>query len=449
MPKIIVLVATLDTKGVEARYLKKQIKKHGVRTLTVDGGILGQPQWEAQVSREKVARLGGSTLSQVQALNHEGKAMEVMIKGAARIVQELYRAGQLDGIISLGGSMGTSLGTGAMRALPFGVPKLMVSTMASRDTRPYVGTKDIAMLYSVADLAGLNRMTRRILANAAGAIVGMVQAEPQQAEDSDRPLIAISNLGTTEGCVSRARSLLEEKGYETIVFHTVGAGGRALEECVLEGLIDGVLDISIHEVVDVLFGGDYDAGQDRLEAAGRMGIPQVVAPGNIDFIACGDPAKLPEKYKNRKMHVHNPAICCVRANADELKATGRVVAEKLNQARGPVAVVVPRLGFSSFDQEGGVFWEPDTEWRMENEEWRKEFVRALKASLKPEIEIIEVEAHINDPLFAETVVEVFDKLMQRGYSPSRRFGRFSGAKVRSTGCLSLPMPSIVTCGRVG
>jgi uncharacterized protein (UPF0261 family) len=413
MPKTIVLVATLDTKGTEAHYLKEQIEKHGVRTLVVDGGILGQPQWEAQVSREEVARRGGSTLSQVQALHHEGKAMEVMIRGAARVVQELYRAGQLDGIISLGGSMGTSLGTGAMRALPFGVPKLMVSTMASRDTRPYVGTKDIAMLYSVADIAGLNRMTRRILANAAGAIVGMVQAEQYNGQENltEKPLIAISNLGTTEGCARRGRSLLEERGYETIVFHTVGAGGRALEECVQEGWIDGVLDISIHEVVDILFDGDYDAGQDRLEAAGRMGIPQLVAPGSIDFIACGDPAKLPDRYKGRKMHIHNPAICCVRANADELKATGRVVAEKLNQAQGPVAVVIPRLGFSSFDQEGGVFWEPETD---------AAFAPALKASLRPEIEVIEVEAHINDPLFAEMVVEVLDRLMQLSIQGERR-----------------------------
>jgi uncharacterized protein (UPF0261 family) len=405
MPKTIVLVATLDTKGAEARYLKEQIEQRGVRTLVVDGGVLGQPQWEAHVSRKEVARRGGSTLSRVQALHHEGEAMEVMIKGAARVVQELHRAGQLDGIVSLGGSMGTSLGTGAMRALPFGVPKLMVSTMASRDTRLYVGTKDIAMLYSVADIAGLNRMTRRILANAAGAIVGMVKAEQYNGQEdlTDEPLIAISNLGTTEGCARRARSLLEERGYETIVFHTVGAGGRALEECVQEGLIDGVLDISIHEVVDILFDGDYDAGQDRLEAAGRMSIPQVVAPGSIDFIACGDPAKLPDRFKGRKMHVHNPAICCVRANADELRSTGRVVAEKLNQARGPVAVVIPRLGFSSFDEEGGVFWEPETD---------RVFALALKASLKPEIEVIEVEAHINDPLFAETMVEVLDRLMQ-------------------------------------
>jgi uncharacterized protein (UPF0261 family) len=404
MPKTIVLVATLDTKGAEARYLKEQIEQRGVRTLVVDGGVLGQPQWEAQVSREEVARRGGSTLNRVQALHHEGEAMEVMIKGAAEIVQELHRAGQLDGIISLGGSMGTSLGTGAMRALPFGVPKLMVSTMASRDTRPYVGTRDIAMLYSVADIAGLNRMTRRILANAAGAIVGMVNIEQYNGQENltDEPLIAISNLGTTEGCARRARSLLEERGYETIVFHTVGAGGRALEECVQEGLIDGLLDISIHEVVDILFDGDYDAGQDRLEVAGRMGIPQVVAPGSIDFIACGDPAKLPDRFKGRKMHVHNPAICCVRANADELRATGQVVAEKLNQARGPVAVVIPRLGFSSFDEEGGVFWEPETD---------RAFAPALKASLKPEIEVIEVEAHINDPLFAETMVEVLDRLM--------------------------------------
>lgn len=408
MPKTVVLIATLDTKGAEARYLKAQIEKHGVRTLVVDGGILGQPQWEAQISREEVARLGGSTLGQVQALHHEGKAIEVMIKGAARAVQELHRAGKLDGIISLGGSMGTSLGTGAMRALPFGVPKLMVSTMASRDTRPYVGTRDIAMLYSVADMAGLNRMTRRILDNAAGAIVGMVSSEPSESEpqETDKPLIAISNLGTTEGCASRARSLLEERGYETVVFHTVGAGGRALEECVQEGLIDGVLDISIHEVLDSLFGGDYNAGPDRLEAAGRMGIPQVVAPGNLDFIACGDPARLPDRYKDRKIHIHNPAISCVRANAEELRTTGRVVAEKLNQARGPVAVVIPSRGFSSFDEEGGAFWEPETD---------RVFAPALKASLRPEIEVIEVEAHINDPLFAETVIEVLDRLMQRSH----------------------------------
>jgi uncharacterized protein (UPF0261 family) len=400
MTKTVVVVATLDTKSEEVQYLKERIENADVRTIVVDAGVLGQPSFKPEIGNERVAELGGSTLQELRASRDEGKAMDVMMKGASRAVQELHKEGRLDGIVGIGGSMGTSLGTHAMRSLPFGIPKLMVSTMASRDISPWIGHKDIVMFPSVTDLSGLNRMTERTFSNAAAAIAGMVLADtaPERAE---RPLIGVGTLGATEGCAKHARPLLERMGYEIIVFHTVGSGGRALEELIREGPVTGVLEISVQELFGHRFKSPYDAGPDRFENAGRMGIPQVVLPGNADFIAWSPPQTLPIGYQNRHVHMHNPVIPLVRTNADEMRLIAETLARKLNHGKGPAAVVIPTGGFSDYSKEGMFFYEPETD---------RVFGEALRQALDPRIEVIEVASDINDPACAAAVVEAFKGL---------------------------------------
>jgi uncharacterized protein (UPF0261 family) len=399
MSKTIVIVATLDTKSEETRFLKERIEDAGLETLVVDAGVLSEGHFAGDVSSEQVARLGGSSLPELRALKDEGRAMEAMATGATQAVQDLYRQGRLDGIIGLGGSMGTSLGTEVMRSLPFGLPKVMVTTMASRDISPWIGHEDIVMLPSVADLSGLNRMTRRTLSNAAGAIAGMVQAGA--ALGDGRPIVAIGTLGATEACARHARPLLERMGYETIVFHTVGSGGRALEELITGGQTIGVLEISIQEVFGNLLGSPYDAGAERFENAGRVGIPQVVLPGNADFIAWSPPSALPRRYKGRHLHMHNPAIILVRSNAEELQTVARTLAEKLNKGKGPAVVVIPTEGFSDYSKEGMFFYEPETD---------RVFAETLHEALVPRIEVIEVPSDINSPACAEAMVGAFRSL---------------------------------------
>ena len=400
MSKTVVIVATLDTKSEEVQYLKERIEQSGVETVVVDASGLGQASFTPEITSDQVAELAGSTLRDVRAFKDEGKAMEVMTKGATRAVQDLCQRGRLDGIIGLGGSMGTSLGSHVMRSLPFGVPKLMVSTMASRDISPWIAHKDIVIFPSVTDLTGLNRMTRRTLANAAGAIAGMVHADmgPREAH---RPLIGVGILGATEGCARHARPLLEKMGYEVIVFHTVGSGGRALEELVQQGLTSAVLEISIQELIGHMLRSPYDAGPDRLENAGRIGIPQIVLPGNADFIAWSPPTALPAKYENRHIHMHNPAICLVRTNAEEMRLIAETLAEKLNRGKGLAAVVIPMGGFSEYSREGMFFHEPETD---------RVFGEALRKALNTKTEIIEVASNINDPPCAQAVVEAFQSL---------------------------------------
>ncbi len=400
MSKTVVIVATLDTKSEEVQYLKERIEQGGAETLVVDASGLGQASFTSEITSDQVAELGGSTLRDVRALKDEGEAMKVMTNGATRAVQDLCQHGRLDGIIGLGGSMGTSLGTHVMRWLPFGVPKLMVSTMASRDISPWIGHKDIVIFPSVTDLSGLNRMTRRTLANAAGAILGMVLGDTGP-DESQRQLIGVGTLGATEGCANHARYLLEQMGYETILFHTVGSGGKALEELIQQRVTSAVLEMSVQELIGHIFESPYDAGSDRLENAGRMGIPQVVLPGNADFIAWNPPSALPARYENRHIHVHNPAICLVRTDAEEMRLIAETLAEKLNKGKGPAAVVIPTGGFSEYSREGMFFHEPETD---------RVFGEALRKALNTKTEIIEVASNINDPACAQAVVEALQSL---------------------------------------
>jgi uncharacterized protein (UPF0261 family) len=326
-----------------------------------------------------------------------------MMEGASKIAQRLHDSGKLDGIMGLGGSRGTAIGTSAMRALPFGIPKVMVSTIASGDMRPYIGTKDITIIHSVTDIIGLNRMTKRLLAYAAGAMIGAVAANPEP-QASDKPLIAMSTMGGINRAAFSAQKILEDKGFEVVAFHTVGTGGQAMEEAVVQGLINGVLDLVTHELTDHLYGGYYDAGPARLEAASKKGIPQVIAPGCLDFIAFSPPEKIPEGLKERKVFRHTPEVAIIRTNKDEMASLGKSMAEKLNKALGPTAVMIPNKGFSPGNRQGKALYAPEADTA---------FVEVLKRSLKPSIRIVEVEAHINDELFAERAVDLLCELMQK------------------------------------
>ncbi len=400
MQKTIVCIATLDTKGLEIQYIKEIIEQRGHRVLLIDDGILGDPIVPTDINREEVAKAAGSSLEEVRAIANEAKAVETMAGGLGKILKELYRSGKLDGVISIGGGMGTIMATAAMRELPIGVPKLVVSTKVAQSgvAKEYMGAKDITMVSSVADIAGLNRLTRKIAANAAGAIVGMV--ETQEIEVPDNPLVVMTMNGTTTKCGSKVMSILEREKYEVIVFHSIGVGGRALEEFVRNEPVKGVIELGLNEIGNELFGGLATAGPNRLEAAGEKGVLQIITPASVDFINFLGPETVPPKFRNRKLIFHNPQATTVRLIDDEMRSLAGVIAEKLNHAKGPVKVLIPLRGFSSWDQQGKDFY---------NLEVDKIFIDSLKDRLHPSIMVSEIDAHINDDRFVDVVVEEFMK----------------------------------------
>lgn len=404
MAKTVVITATLDTKGEEARYIKELIEKRGHKTIVIDTSTLGEASFPPDISRDEVAKAAGTTTSEVIALGSEGKANAVMTEGVAKIVQQLHSSNRLDGIIAVGGSMATSLGLPVMKALPLGVPKLMVSTVAFTPViTPELVSKDLTMMQLTVDIWGLDRITEGILKRAAGAIVGMVEAYEEEMAPS-KPLIGITTLGTAGlKYVWRIKPLLAERGYEVAVFHAVGIGGQTFEEFIEQGLIAGALDLCTHELINYLYGGFCDAGAERLEAAGKMGIPQVVAPGVLDVISWrGSLEALPARFSKRKTHQHNLLLAGIQASKKEMAAVGKLMAEKLNKARGATAAVIPSRGFSELDKPGSP---------LHNPQGRKAFIQALKENLKPEVKIAELDVHINDPEFATEVVAIFDELM--------------------------------------
>jgi len=396
----VLLIATMDTKSREALYLKACFKEAGIPVLVLDAGIKGESPVPVSIDREKVANAGGKTLIEVQEMGHEGRSLDVMINGAIRCAQDLYRQGDISGVISLGGSMGTTLGTAVMRSFSIGFPKVMISTMASRDTRGFVGTKDILMLHSVSDISGLNRITNKILHNGAMAMAGMMRYPPKSISP-EKPLIFISTLGTTECCVQKVRDRLEKDGNEVVVFHTVGAGGKAMEEMVIEEDVKAVLDLSLHEITDHIFGGDYDAGSGRGSAALQKGIPTILVPGNIDFLVTGALNTAKQRFPNRSYHSHNAAITAVRTARDEMETLAKVIANLCNEARGPCAVFVPMGGFSAFDCKEGPLYDPIA---------RERFTATLKNTLNSESSLHLLSYHINDPEFAAALIEALEKL---------------------------------------
>ena len=325
-----------------------------------------------------------------------------MRRGVAQIVPDMYSEGKLNGIIAIGGGQGTALGTTSMRNLPIGIPKVMVSTLASGDTRPYVGTKDITMMHSVVDIAGLNRISRKILRNAAGAICGMVEARAEEVT-SDKPLIGITMFGVTTPCVMVTKEILENNAYEVIVFHCTGTGGRALEELIESGEIDGVLDVTTTELADEVAGGVLSAGADRLEAAGKLGIPQVVVPGALEMVNFGKKETVPLKYQQRNLYSHTPMVTLMRTNVEENNKLGDMMACKLNEANGPTAVAIPLRGFSAYNADGMHFYHPEA---------NQAFIETLKSSLSSDVQLIEMDYHINDQKFAHEIVSLLMGMMK-------------------------------------
>ena len=394
MPTV-VLLGTLDTKGKEYDFLRDRVLEHGVEVVLVDTGIMGEPLAEPDITREEVAEAVGADVYVLAAAGDRGAAVETMAEGAAAVVSRLHAEGRLDGILGLGGSGNSALVTYAMRALPVGVPKLMVSTVASGDTRPYVGAVDIAMMYSVVDIAGINRISARIMTNAAGMIAGAVTSQVPDL-GADRPLIGASMFGVTTPAVTTARGRLEELGYEVLVFHATGTGGQSMEALAKGGFFAGLLDVTTTELADELVGGVLSAGPDRLEAAGALGLPQVVSLGALDMVNFGPKETVPERFADRNLYVHNPTITLMRTTAEECLELGRQIGRKLSAATGPTALFIPLKGVSMIAVEGQVFHDPEADEAL---------LQGLHETLGPAVEVHQLELDINDPAFATAMAD--------------------------------------------
>ncbi len=390
MKKTVVLVGSLDTKGEEFAFVKDLIEKQGLETLVVDFGVLGEPAFEPDIGRDQVAQAGGGDLALLRQGEHKDEAMQTMATGVAAIVRRLYDEGRLDGVLGMGGSGNTSITTAGMRVLPVGVPKVMVSTLGGGDVSAYTGTKDIIFIPSIVDVAGINRISRAIYANAAGAIAGMVKMEAP-ATSEEKPLITASMFGNTTKCVDRARGMLEDKGYEVLVFHATGTGGKTMENLITDGYIVGSLDTTTTELADEVCGGVFSAGPDRCMAASRAGIPAVIVPGCVDMANFWGIDTVPEKYKERNLYQWNPQVTLLRTDVEENTRMGEMIAAAANAATAPVAIVLPLKGVSMLDSEGGNFWDPEADQACYD---------AIKKNLKPGIPVVEMDNNINDPEFS-------------------------------------------------
>jgi uncharacterized protein (UPF0261 family) len=393
----VVLLGTLDTKGVEYAFLRDRLLEHGVDVLVVDVGVYEPVGLEPDIARDEVA----PNVAALASAADRGAAVTAMAAGAEAVVQRLHGEGKLDGILALGGSGGSSIGSRAMRALPVGVPKLMVSTVASGDTRPYVGAVDVTMMYSVVDISGVNSVSARIMANAAAAIAGMAGATVPSLEA--KPLIGATMFGVTTPCVTRARERLEELGYEVLVFHATGAGGQSLEALVRDGFLVGVLDTTTTELADELVGGVLSAGPDRLEAAGAAGVPQVVSLGALDMVNFGPRETVPPQFEGRNLYVHNPTITLMRTTPDECAELGRTIGRKLSAATGPTVLFVPLKGVSMIAVEGQPFYDKDADDAL---------LAGLHETLGPSVEVHEVDTEINDPAFADAMADRLHELIR-------------------------------------
>jgi uncharacterized protein (UPF0261 family) len=393
--KTVVLVGALDTKGAEYAFVKQLIEQQGVQTLVVDFGVMGEPAFPPEIARTEVMAAGGGDLAYLAAGEHKDEAMRTAATGLAVVVRRLYDEGRLDGILAMGGSGGTSVATAAMRALPVGVPKLMVSTLGGGDVSAYAGSKDITFMPSIVDVAGINRISRAIYANAAGAIAGMVQVEAPAARE-DKPLVTASMFGNTTTCVDHARRVVEEQGYEVLVFHATGAGGRTMESLIADGYSAASMDITTTELADHVCGGVFSAGPERGLAASRAGIPAVLVPGCVDMANFGAIETIPEKYRGRTLYQWNPNVTLLRTDVEENIQMGEMLAAAANAATAPVAFLLPLRGVSMLDSPGGRFWDPDAD---------RACYDAIKRALRPGIPVYELDHNINDPEFAGAVAQ--------------------------------------------
>jgi len=403
MAKTVVIIGTLDTKGQEFAFIKKLVEKEGLKALVVDFGVMGKPAFKPDVTGAEVAVAGGGNLEILRKGEQKDEAMRVMQAGLAAVVRALYDKGKLNGIIGMGGTGGTSIATAAMRTLPVGVPKVMVSTVGGGDVSAYAGTKDITFIPSIVDVAGFNRISRTIYANAAGAIAGMVKTKVPKPR-AEKPLVTASMFGNTTTCVDKARGILEEKGYEVLVFHATGTGGRTMESLIADGYITASLDITTTELADEVCGGVFSAGPDRMMAAARAGIPTVLVPGCVDMCNFWGIGTIAEKYKNRNLYQWNPNVTLMRTNVEENRIMGQMIAKAANESKGPVAILLPLNGVSMLDSPGGIYWDPQAD---------RACYDTIKANVKQGIRVIEMDNNINDPAFATAAAETLLKMMAK------------------------------------
>ncbi len=397
----VALLGTLDTKGVEYAFLRDRIEEQGCDVITINAGVLGDPDYEVDYTRRDVSEAAGALLKDIVQAGDRGAAVTTMARGAAALVQELHVEGRIDGVLGAGGSGGSSIIGHAMRALPVGMPKVLVSTMGAGDVGPYVGTSDIAMIYSVVDIAGVNAISSRILTNAAAAVCAMAKSYAESDTDAgERPLVGATMYGTTTPCVNHARRWLEAAGYEVLVFHATGTGGQSMEALMSSGHITASLDVTTTELIDEIAGGTMTAGPNRLETAGALGLPQVVSLGAVDQVTFTPPNTVPVEYRERTRYAHNPSVTLVRSNPDENAQLGRLLADKLNRATGPLTLFIPLGGTSQYAGPGAVFHDPVADEAL---------LSSLKANLNTAVEVIEVEAHINDPEFGLAMAKKLDE----------------------------------------
>ncbi len=402
--KTVAIAGTFDSKSLELSYIQEIIHGLGLKTFLIHTGVF-EPKLAVDVSNEAIAGMVGADIKEIAARKDRATATDVLSRGLEKLLPQLYAAGNFDGIISCGGSGGTSLVTPGMRALPVGVPKVMVSTVAAGDVSMYVGTSDIFMYPSIVDVAGLNSISTRIFTNAALAIAGMVKFEVNKAVEK-KPLIAASMFGVTTPCVNQAREFLERQGYEVLVFHATGAGGKAMEGLIKDGYFAGVFDVTTTEWCDELMGGNMAAGERRLEAAALKGIPQVVSVGALDMVNFGPITSVPDKYSGRNFYKHNPTVTLMRTTIDENRQLGLAIAEKLNMCQSKAALLLPLKGVSMIDAPGQPFYGPEEDAMLFN---------TLKESItNPLVEILEIDANINDPAFSDAAANKLIELLQNG-----------------------------------
>lgn len=394
----IVLIGTLDTKGDEYRFLRDRLTAAGCDVVLVDAGVLGEPTLAPDITRDEVAAAVGANVAALARGDDRGEAVRMMALGAARVARRLYDAGRLQGVLGAGGSNGAHILGEVAAALPVGVPKVVVTTVAAGDTRPYVHATDVTMTYPVVDISGINRISARILANAAAAAAGMASAAPLPPL-SDRPLVGVSVFGVTTAGVTVLRDRLDELGYEVLVFHATGVGGQSMEALIRSGELAAVADVTTTELADDLVGGVCTAGPERLTAAAQNGVPQVVSLGALDMVNFGARSTVPERYAGRRLHPHNPAVTLMRTSAEECAELGKRIATKLNAATGPVTLFVPERGLSQISVAGGVFADPVADAAL---------VDAVTGAVDPSIEVVRMDTDVNDPAFATAMADTLD-----------------------------------------
>ncbi|MDB5557114.1 MAG: hypothetical protein JWQ36_48 [Enterovirga sp.] len=411
----IVVAGTLDTKSEEIGFVRDELARHGLSTIVIDCGILGEPTLDATFTRAEIAQAGGTTIEALREGRNREVAIPAMIRGLEETLRRLYAEAKVVGYLGIGGGTNAALASAAFRILPFGLPKMLVSTVAAGDTRPFIDIKDVVLVHSVVDILGLNGFLRDVLRRSCAGLAGMVAESSVRGEAPDAPalVVGLTAFGSTTPAAMRVWGELTKAGLEVLTFHARGIGGRAMETLVREGQIRAVLDLTITEIADELVGGIFSAGPDRLSAAGEAGLPQVILPGSIDMVNFGARATLPEKFAGRRFVSHTPLSTLMRTTAEENAAMACVVAAKLNAARGPVAVLLPTRGYSAYDIAGGPF---------EDQEADAAFADALTARLAPRIHVERIDAHINDPACADRASRLLLDLLKTAPTERARYG---------------------------